>query len=120
MSETPEQTAWRRTAMISGSRKNTSRRIAKDIARSDAEAGMVLVPMALVAAFKETIDWASYETEYDRRMYDICQSCSGQDGKHNKNCKIKKYVAMIAAYERVDVPNIKDVTTKMMEAKRPK
>ena len=46
--ESPEQTAGRRTAMISRSRKNTSRRIAKDIARSDAEAGMVLVRRDLI------------------------------------------------------------------------
>jgi hypothetical protein len=53
----------------------------------------------LLAAAREMIQWAEYETEYDGRMYTICQSCSGQDGDHHPSCKLDAFRALITQAE---------------------
>jgi RecJ-like exonuclease len=53
-------------------------------------------------ALETTIDWAEYETEYDGRIYSICNSCGGQDGKHTKNCEINKFRQLTALPTEVE------------------
>lgn len=55
---------------------------------------------ALVGAFKITLEWATYETEYDGRTYEICQSCAGQDGEHRPHCKVGTYQELLASLDR--------------------
>lgn len=49
-----------------------------------------------IEALEETLAWAIRETEYDGRMYDICNSCGGQDGAHEKSCKLPQFNSALA------------------------
>lgn len=49
----------------------------------------------LVEILEETLNWAEYETEYDGCVYVICQSCDGQNYKHNDGCEIDRLRALI-------------------------
>ena len=49
----------------------------------------------LQAAVSTMLEWSSYQTEYDGRMYIICHSCGGQDGEHNYDCDLPKFRKLI-------------------------
>jgi len=51
----------------------------------------------LVKHLETALDWSSYQTEYDGRMYSICHSCGGQDGEHTSDCELPAMRAAIDA-----------------------
>lgn len=50
----------------------------------------------LLAALMELVEFDSYESEYDGRMYTICPSCGDQDGEHREGCSFTTARALIA------------------------
>jgi hypothetical protein len=62
----------------------------------EADARLIAAAPELLELAKLALEWATYETEYDGRMYQICNSCDGQDGKHHPHCKLPEYRAAIA------------------------
>jgi hypothetical protein len=47
---------------------------------------------------EEMLEYSTYETEYDGRMYSICHDCGAQDGEphRDKNCLYLRARAAIA------------------------
>ena len=56
--------------------------------------------MELMNAVKSLVEYDSYSTEYDGRMYDICPACGKQDDEeHSERCSFFVAQKLIAKVE---------------------
>lgn len=49
---------------------------------------------------QELAAYDTYQTEYDGRMYSICNDCGGQDGEHRDDCAYTRANKHIAALSK--------------------